>query len=52
MENVQGAKTNQTNKQNNDMLCNNAVCNYSETSLNRPALGPKNMAVLDGWPVF
>jgi hypothetical protein len=24
----------------------------SETSLNRPVLGPKNMASLDGWPVL
>jgi hypothetical protein len=24
--------------------------NYSETSLNQPALGPKNMAGLEGWP--
>jgi hypothetical protein len=25
---------------------------YSETSQNRPALGPKIMAGLEGWPVF
>jgi hypothetical protein len=25
---------------------------YSETSQNRPALGPKNMASLEGWPVL
>jgi hypothetical protein len=25
---------------------------YSETSLNRPALGPKNMAGLKGWEVL
>jgi hypothetical protein len=25
---------------------------YSETSQNRPALGPKNMPGLEGWPVL
>jgi hypothetical protein len=25
---------------------------YSEISQNRPALGPKNMASVEGWPVL
>jgi hypothetical protein len=34
------------------LLQSNAYIQYSETSLNWPALGPKNMASLEGWPVL